>query len=477
MMMIGSTARPGVRRGDVSEKPRRWLLIAVLVAVLMPTTRAGCLATQRGVDCDVYGNSQVPSINPSSTYDTIKIHGGELKFGGGSQRLTIQADALKNIKAKAIEIYCIRNITCQPRAFSGVGGELNELKLTRNGKLTILAGAFYGLAQLRILKMKYNDLIIMSRGIFSHLSHLDKLFISHNHLDTIHDESFNGLNQLIYLDLRNNSLKTLTRAMFAPLSHLETLILTHNQIEAITDDIFYYLKKLKSLGLRENRLKRVSRKIFAPLSHLETLDLGENQIQTVTDDTFHDLSQLTFLELDNANLKRVSRLMFMNCPHLEILHLDKTKIEMIDDEAFDQLRQLKSLYLRYNRLKTVNYNMFKHLTCLEGLDLSNNHLETIPDDAFIGLVRLNYLRLINCGLSTLSATLLSRSHILYLFLTDNPLVCDYQLAWVQKYDENTLVEGTCSNPPTASGQPVRSYDVSECSPDDTTNTGIFASFL
>ena len=54
VITIESTARPGVRRGDVSEEPWRWLLIAVLVAALVPTTRARCFSTQSRVDCDVY---------------------------------------------------------------------------------------------------------------------------------------------------------------------------------------------------------------------------------------------------------------------------------------------------------------------------------------------------------------------------------------------------------------------------------------
>ena len=123
--MIGSTARPGVRRGDVSEEPRRWLLIAVLVAALMPTIWAGCTYSQFGPVCLVHG-SQAPSINPSSTYDTIKIR-GEGVVGGISEQLTIQTEAFKNIKARKIELYYLRNIIWQPRAFSGIGGELKAI--------------------------------------------------------------------------------------------------------------------------------------------------------------------------------------------------------------------------------------------------------------------------------------------------------------------------------------------------------------
>ena len=42
MTMVGSTATPGARGGDVSEEPRRRLLMAVLVAAVVPITHAVC---------------------------------------------------------------------------------------------------------------------------------------------------------------------------------------------------------------------------------------------------------------------------------------------------------------------------------------------------------------------------------------------------------------------------------------------------
>ena len=160
-----------------------------------------------------------------------------------------------------------------------------------------------------------------------------------------------------------------------------------------------------------------------------------------------------------------------------MISLNDNNLEMIPGDTFDSLTQLMNLYFQNNNLKTMSHTMFSHLSRLKILCLENNKLETISDDPFLGLGRLTGLTLQNCGLSTLSATLFSRvSHIQYLYLNGNPLVCDCQLAWVQKYDECKVVQGTCGNPPTASGKLIRSYDVSECNPDDTKNTGIFTSF-
>ena len=158
MTMVGSTARPGVRRGDVSEEPRRWLLVAVLVASLVSTTRAGCSANGPGVDCVVYGNSQVQSFCRTVLYDFIRISVAEQKSGGGSERLIIQTEAFKNINAKYIEFAFISSITCQPRAFSCDGAELKALKMYGNAMLSIADGAFDGLAQLTYVDLSDNRL-------------------------------------------------------------------------------------------------------------------------------------------------------------------------------------------------------------------------------------------------------------------------------------------------------------------------------
>ena len=142
MTMVGSTARPGVRRGDVSEEPRRWLLVAVLVAALVPTTHAVCCASEDprcisdevlymsgevgvNIDCNLDGDySQVPSFRPSNTiyWYTVII--------GKSSNLTIQAGAFKNFRTKYIVIKSSTKVTIESGAFSGVGLELEILIIT-----------------------------------------------------------------------------------------------------------------------------------------------------------------------------------------------------------------------------------------------------------------------------------------------------------------------------------------------------------
>ena len=475
MTMVGSTARPRVQRGDVSEEPRRRLLIAALVAALLPTANAYCAGSaDRRCQCELYAyfnmmvcsleGHQIPLFRSSKRYTTVEI----LNFKN-SLSLTIYPETFKNLTAKIIRIFTLGDITVKPRAFSGVEGKLEDLSI-RTKLRTIPDDTFDGLDQLSRLDLSYNRLKTINRTMFAPLSHLEALCFTGNPIEAITDDNFDYLSQLKSLTMDDIRLKTVRRAMFAPMSHLEKLSIGRNQIETIADDTFEGVIQLKLLILSKNRLKTVSRALFAPLSHLEVLWLNGNQIETISEDTFDGVSQLKHLSLGYNRLKTVSGAMFTNLIHLEILTLNANNLDKIPDDTFDDLIQLKVLYISSNNLTTVTHTMFSHLSRLDRLHLDNNPLETIPDDAFLGLCQVDQLIMDKCGLSTLSEPLLSSiSHLTVLRLFNNPLVCDCQLAWIQTAAQ--IIGGVCANPPGAKDQQVVKYDFTHCNRDYTNNTG------
>ena len=306
MTMVGSTARPGVRRGDVSEEPRRCLLIAVLVAALVPLTHADCSATDdprcsceegwlgRIIYCDLHGDySQVPSFRQSNT-----VYGHTHIYGKWTS-LTVQTGTFKNLKTKSILIYSRNNITIEPGAFSCVGGERRQLLITST---LIPEGAFDGLGQLKHLYLERNRMKTVDRLTFSHLPNLTMLLLSSNQVEAIHDEAFDGLSQIKVLELDKNHLKTVSHRMFSKLSHLERLTLTQNQLETLPYDAFDGLSQLTYLLLSTNGLKTVIHSMFSHLSRLEKLDLDHNQLETIPDDSFLRLGQLKYLQLNNNQL-------------------------------------------------------------------------------------------------------------------------------------------------------------------------------
>ena len=280
--MVGSTARPGVRRGDVSEEPRRWLLIAVLVAVRMPaSTQTRCADDQRclctlveKIDGDLDGeDSQVPSFECyDNDFPTLIVHSQ-----WPSTSCIIQLGALRSPVAKYIEILAKGKIILIPWAFSDVGRELENLKLCCTLE-TIPDDAFGGLDQLRELHLSHNQLQTVNQRTFDHLPRLVVLYLDDNQLETIHDEAFDGLRKLKILRLVKNRLKTVSHTMFSHLSHLVALNLGHNQLETIPDDAFLGLGQLKFLVISSNRLTSLNATLVIHLSHLSALSLEDNPL-------------------------------------------------------------------------------------------------------------------------------------------------------------------------------------------------------
>ena len=327
MTMVGSTARPGVRRGDVSEEPRRWLMVAVLIAALVPLTQADCSATDdprcsceegwvgRFIYCDLHGNySQVPSFRQSNT-----VYWHTIIYGKWTC-LTVQAGTFKNLTTKNILIYSRNNVTIEPGAFSGVGGELRRLLITSTLEV-IPEGAFDGLGQLKYLHLDRNRMKTVDRLTFSHLPNLTVLLLSSNQVEAIHDEAFDGLSQLKVLYLDKNRLKTVSNRMFSKLSHLVVLNLAQNQLETIPYDAFDGLSQLTYLFLSTNGLKTVSHSMFSHMSRLKALYLDQNQLETIPDDSFLGLGQLKYLQLNNNRLTSLNVTLFSSMSQLYVLVL------------------------------------------------------------------------------------------------------------------------------------------------------------
>ena len=204
-MAMVAPAGPRVRRGDVSAEPRRRLLIAVVVAALLltayghffdcaPTDDRRCRCrTRDAMLCSLEGD-KVPLFRPSHTYDMVKIYSWSHTL-----HVTIPTEAFKNLNAKRIEIVSFGDLTVEPGALSGLGGQLEELTI-RYELQTISDGLFDGISQLRSLILNRNPLKTLGRRIFSQLAHLEKLYLTHIQLKTINDEAFGGLNQLKYTD-------------------------------------------------------------------------------------------------------------------------------------------------------------------------------------------------------------------------------------------------------------------------------------
>jgi hypothetical protein len=167
---------------------------------------------------------------------------------------------------------------------------LENLDLSHN-QISIFDGALNGLAELRVLSLKHNNLEPIPDGAFNGASNLIFLDISKNKLESLPDGLFNGLAALMILDISDNELKVISDQVFSGLPALVTLLLNNNKLKVISDQVFSGLPELKWLDLSNNKLESISDDAFSGLSALERIFLHHNHL-TVSVEEIREMVQI-----------------------------------------------------------------------------------------------------------------------------------------------------------------------------------------
>ncbi|CRL05776.1 CLUMA_CG018804, isoform A, partial [Clunio marinus] len=93
--------------------------------------------------------------------------------------------------------------------------------------------AFRGLANLKQLTLRGNNLGFISSQLFNSLVSLERLTLSGNQIKEIYSDSFLPLSNIKFIDLSNNKLSLLSSSTFGNKENLENVILDNNSIEAV----------------------------------------------------------------------------------------------------------------------------------------------------------------------------------------------------------------------------------------------------
>ena len=122
------------------------------------------------------------------------------------------------------------------------------------------------------------------------------------------------------------------------------------------------------------------------------------------------------------------------------VHLNRNSITTIPPSANSQLKNCVLLSLSQNHLTKISQQMFSGLASLESLFLDENQIFYIEAGAFSSLSKLTDVRLANNNLTLLPSdvfgiTASTHPKHLELFLSGNPLVCNWRFVWVKKAEE------------------------------------------
>lgn len=249
-------------------------------------------------------------------------------------------------------------ILTQPAPFV----HLLELRITNSNIPTIGQYSFWGLHNLRIIDLSYNNLTSVVTDNFRGLINLTDLHLDHNSIDVMPSETFKHLPELRKLTLSYNQITTLAPRLFRMLLRLTYLDMSENPIEDLNPEVFKDIQHLRTFKCRRCRIRRINTHIYHLVSKLEELDLGDNLFKYLTSDEFISLKKLKKLKLDG------------------------NQIPVIVDNLFGKQHELHTLSVAYNRLALLAPASLTNLTSLVHLDISYNKIDRFHLQTFAPVV-------------------------------------------------------------------------------------------
>lgn len=239
---------------------------------------------------------------------------------------------------------------------------LQSLNLAHNRihNMTLFAGFFTRLSNLKILDLAFNAIQSLDGGVFSGTS-IEMLTLKGNRLKELHGQWMWG--SLSHMDLSHNDLTAVPSILIA-CRNLSTLLLAHNSISDMGEGSLSRLTSLKELNLSGNKFSSFTTRVLSPLLTLQSLDMSNCSLEHIPD---------------------------LSLPHLMELNLQKNMLSNISSNFLSKSRNIKRLDLSHNLLTDVPRSLFRFVPGLVQLDISFNPIEVLDSTSLNNLLKLRHL--------------------------------------------------------------------------------------
>ncbi|KAI5640653.1 leucine rich repeat domain-containing protein [Phthorimaea operculella] len=346
--------------------------------------------------------------------------------------------------------------------------------IIRNNKIKTIDSSMQFYAELQHLDLSQNHLVNIPAKSFAYQRKLQELHLNKNKISLVTNTTFQGLNSLTVLNLKRNFLEELKDGTFSTLPRLEELNLGQNRLQRIEPKAFAGLSALRILYLDDNQLSSIPTASFSLLGSLAELHIGLNGFTNLPDDAFAGLNRLAVLDLNGAGLSNISDNAFRGLPGLRSLNLFGNPLGFVPTQQLSTLTRLEELYIGQTDFTVLESHSFKGLKNLKLLDISgaprlekiekgafednvnletviisnNKNLAELEDSTLLGLPKLKHLTLRDNAIMSINEAVFVGKDLRQLDLTDNPIVCDCRIRWLQQLlnDKGNFTQVQCAAP-------------------------------
>ena len=289
--------------------------------------------------------------------------------------------------------------------------------------------AFRNIDQVTRLVIWYNNLIMSDHVLHNlrNLRYMSCYRVAFSHFPSFTDNSKLTYLSIDYYTILSNDPK-IRSGLISGLSNLKYLVLYPRNGGKLTNNAFTGLTALTRMYLRNIVLSDYVNTLspLVRLKHLYFLDLMLSDITFLKQTP--GLYGLTYITFRNNNIKSFSADTFNNYTQLETLNMGYNSISIINRFYSENL---KDLYLDYNQITHVPEDVFRDTPLLTNIRLNSNDITRLSSRTFEHLDQIKYI-----------------------YIHNNPLLCDCGLRWLYNVSQEygiQLQDPRCATPPQHEG--------------------------